>query len=291
VSLLCFSSLALGLDRQYSFVMYDLFRSVILFSVVLLMCSDFPVRAADKHSPRPAVVIPIPAPAQTAANVFARGETLSYTALLNQLPAGDAEIHLHKEQQDGREVYRVTGEARTNELIDYLYRLRGTAEGTFTANGLTPVLFRLMYSDNGRPRELAVHYDATTKTLQGRVKKKDKVTERSVPATEVYDPSTALYLFRSANLTPGKPFQVEVFTGKERYRITAQVVRKEDVQLVSGTRPALRLHPMVFSLDDTPQKNLLPDETTLWVATDATHTPLKLESLVPIGQVVVELSQ
>src|SRR6185369_12067906 len=98
-SLLCFSSLAPGLDRQYSFVMYDLFRSVILFSVVLLMCSDLPVRAADKHPPRPAVVIPIPAPAQTAANVFARGETLSYTALLNQLPAGDAEIHLHKEQQ------------------------------------------------------------------------------------------------------------------------------------------------------------------------------------------------
>src|SRR5262249_40313620 len=150
--------------------------------------------------------------------------------------------------------------------------------------------FRLAYTGNGRPRELEVRYDAKTQTLQGSVKRKNKVTERSVPATDIYDPSTALYLFRSTDLTAGKPFQVEVFTGKERYRITVQMVRKEDVQLTSGTRPALRLHPMVFSLDDAPQKNLLPDETTLWVATDATHTPLKLESFVPIGQVVVELS-
>jgi hypothetical protein len=272
--------------------MSNLHHFAIASSLVLLVLTGFPTRAADTHPPRSTAVTPASAQPQTVSALFARGEALSYTALLNQLPAGDAEIRLHKEQQDGREIYRVTGQARTNELIDYLYRLRGTAEGMFTANGLTPVLFRLAYTDNNdRQRELAVHYDAETKTLQGSVKRKNKVTERSVPAIDIYDPSTALYLFRSADLIPGKPFQVEVFTGKERYRITAQVVRTEDVQLTSGIRPALRLHPMVFSLDDASQKNLLPDETTLWVATDATHTPLKLESFVPIGQVVVELSQ
>ncbi len=272
--------------------MSEVLRSVALsLSVVALILPGFLARAADKHPPRPAAVTPAPSQSHTASAVFTQGETLSYTALLNELPAGDAEIRLRKEQQDGREVYRVTGQARTNELIDYLYRLRGTAEGMFTANGLTPVLFHVAYTDNDRPRELDVRYDAKTKTLQGSIKRKDRVTERSVPATDVYDPSTALYLFRNTELTPGKPFQVEVFTGKERYRITAQVIRKENVQLTSGPRPALRLHLMIFSLDDAPQKNLLPDETTLWVATDATHTPLKLESFVPIGQVVMELSK
>ncbi len=272
--------------------MSELLRSVILsLSIAALILLGFPVWAADKRPPRPATAVPAPSQPHVASAIFAREETLSYTALLNELPAGDVKIHLRKEQQDGREVYRVTGQARTNELIDYLYRLRGTAEGMFTVNGLTPVLFHVAYTNNDRPRELEVRYDAKTKTLQGSVKKKDKVTERSVPATDVYDPSTALYLFRNTELTPGKPFQIEVFTGKERYRITAQVIGKENVQLTSGTRLALRLHPMIFSLDDAPQKNLLPNETTLWVATDATHTPLKLESFVPIGQVVMELSQ
>jgi hypothetical protein len=270
--------------------MVNALRLVTLLSVCLLVLPGLPLLAAGDRQPRPAAVTPVAVQSQTPSALFGRGETLLYTALLNQLPAGDAEIRLHKEQQDGREVYRVSGQAQTNELIDYLYQLRGTAEGMFTASGSTPLLFRLAYTGNGRPRELEVRYDAKTQTLQGSVKRKNKVTERSVPATDIYDPSTALYLFRSTDLTAGKPFQVEVFTGKERYRITVQMVRKEDVQLTSGPRPALRLHPMIFSLDDAPQKNLLPDETTLWVATDATHTPLKLESFVPIGQVVVELS-
>ena len=68
------------------------------------------------------------------------------------------------------------------------------------------------------------------------------------------------------------------------------MVKKEDVPLTSGVRPAIRLHPAVFSLDEAPQENLLPPETTLWVAADETHTPLKLESFMPIGRLVVELN-
>ena len=271
--------------------MFGLRRSVVLsLCVVVSSLAGFSLQAADKRPLHPAAT-PAPPQSRSTAASFASGETLTYTAVLNELPAGDAEVRLRKEQQDGHDIYRVTGQARTNELIDYLYRLRGTVEGVFTTNSLTPLLFHLAYTDNGRSRALGVHYDPKAQTLLGSTKRQDKVTERSVPAINVYDPVTALYLLRSSELTPGKSFQVEVFTGKERYRISAQVVRKETVHLTSGVRPALRLHPMVFSLDDAPQKNLLPDETTLWVALDATHIPLKLESFVPIGQVVVELSQ
>jgi len=270
--------------------MSNLLRFIILsLSVVTLLFSGFSTQAKDRRPPQsPAVQTPSK-PRATPASL-AREETLTYTALLNELPAGEAELRLHKEQQNGSEIYRVTGRARTNEIIDYLYRMRGTVEGRFTVNGLAPLLFQLSYTDNGRPRELAVRYDAKTKTLQGSAKRKNKVAKRSVPATNVYDPSTALYRFRSTELTPGKTFQVEVFTGKERYRVTVQVIGKENVQLTSGERPAIRLHPIVFSVDDTPQKNLIPEETTLWVATDAAHTPLKLESFLPIGQIVLELS-
>jgi len=256
--------------------------------LVVLFFVNSPATSAERRPTRPTPSQASP-PSPSPKAGFAHGETLTYLALLNELPAGDAELRLHREQQDGRDIYRVTGRARTNEYLDYLYKLRGSAEGRFTANSLTPLFFHLAYADKGRPRELEVRYDAKTKTLQGSSKRKNKVAERNVPATNVYDPSTALYLFRSANLAPGKSFQVEVFTGKERYRIVAQVIKREEVQLTSGTRPAIRLRPMVFSLDDDPQKNLLPEETTLWVAPDTTHTPLKLESYLPIGQVALEL--
>jgi hypothetical protein len=243
--------------------------------------------AADKRpfrsAPAASAVVPLPA-------VFARGETLAYTVTLNELPAGDATVRLRKDRHDGREVYRVTAQARTSEMIDYLYRLRGTADGLFTANGLTPLHFRFAYTDNERPRELGVRYDPAGQTLLGSVQRKAKIKERSVPASGVYDPLTAFYFLRSRKLVPGTPCQIEIFTGKERYRVLAHVIRKEKVQLLSGERVAFRLQPMVFSLDEAPQENRLPAETTLWVTTDAAHTPVKLETLLPIGWIVVELS-
>ena len=271
--------------------MSRLFRCVTLsLCVVALSRAGFRAAAADKRPPQPAQGTPAATAPPLAPAAFARGETLVYTAMLNELPAGDAEVRLRQERQDGREVYRVTAQARTSELIDYLYRLRGTADGMFTTEGFTPLLFRLAYNHNDRPREMGVRYDPAAKMLLGSAKKRERVKERSVPAGDVYDPITAFYWLRGRDLTPGKPLQVEVFTGKARYRVAALVVKKEDVPLISGMRPAIRLHPAVFSLDEAPQENLLPPETTLWVTADETHTPLKLESFMPIGRLVVELN-
>jgi len=239
---------------------------------------------------RPLGVTPVAAPAPSSL-MFAKGELLSYVAKLNELPAGDGEIRLRKEQQDGREVYRVLAQGRTSELVDYLFRLRGTADSTFTTNGFSPLAFRFSYTNGDRPRELGVRYDPETKSLVGMVKKKNQARERSEPAAGVYDPISALYLFRSRELAPGSSQQVEVFTGKDRYQVVAHVVRKEEVHLMSGERPAVRLHLEGFRTNDGARKNSFPEETTLWVSPDAAHVPLKLESFLPFGLFVVELSE
>jgi hypothetical protein len=91
------------------------------------------------------------APAQSSAtsspplSIFAEGESLTYIAKLNELPAGDAAIRLRKEQQDGRNVYRVTAQGRTNELVDFLLQLRGDDDGLFASNGGIPILINLTY--------------------------------------------------------------------------------------------------------------------------------------------------
>jgi hypothetical protein len=222
--------------------------------------------------------------------LFAKGEALSYTAKLNELPAGDGELRLRKEQRDGREVYQVTAQGGTNELVDLLFRLRGTANGTFAVSGFSPISFRFAYTDWDRPRELGVRYDPDTKTLVGMTRKKDRTKERSEPVSGVYDPVSALYLLRSRELTPGSSQQVDVFTGKDRYQIIAHVVRKETLMLNQRERPAVRLHLEGFRPADGPQRNTFPKETTLWVSPDDTHVPLKLESFLPVGVVAIELN-
>lgn len=271
-------------------------RSFLCLLIITGVLISFPTFAENKRTQRSTTAPKKPAAAaptltKTPPLVFASGETLAYTATLNELPAGDGELRLRQEQQDGREVYRFTAHARSNELVDYLYHRRDTAEALFTATNYMPMFFRVQSKENERQREYGVQYDPQTQQLIGRVTRRDRTKERTLPAGAVYDPVSALYLLRSRNFLPGATLEAEIFTGKEHYRVLAQVVGKETVELSSGRRSAIRLHPEVFSLDNASPNNLLPSETTLWVTTDATHTPLKIESYLPLGRVVVELNE
>ncbi|MGE0684301.1 MAG: DUF3108 domain-containing protein [Candidatus Binatia bacterium] len=248
------------------------------------------VWAADKQTPRRTPTAPAQTQPSATAALFAKGEALTYIAKLNELPAGDGEIRLRKTQQDGREVYRVTAQGRTNELVDMLFNVRGEADGLFAASGFSPISFRFAFTERDRPRELGVRYDPGTKTLVGMTRKKERAKERSEPASEVYDPFSAFYLLRSRALTPGSSQQIAVFTGKDRYQVTTHVVRKENILLLNGERPAVRLHLQGFNTADGARENVFPKETTLWVSPDPTHIPLKLESFLPFGLFVVELN-
>lgn len=270
------------------FVMRSWFSTSSGFALALLLAA--PLLAADKRPTQSTTTLSLGVQAAQAAALFAKGETLSYLAKLNELPAGDGELRLRKEQRDGREVYLVTAEGRTNEFVDMLFRLRGTANGAFAAAGFSPVSFRLAYTERDRPRELGVRYDPETKMLIGMTQKKDKAQERSEPAAGVYDPFSALYVLRSRDLTPGASHQLNVFTGKDRYQVIAHVVRKENILLGESERPAVRLHLEGFKVADNTTRNTFPEETTLWVSPDATHIPLKLESYLPFGAFVVELN-
>ncbi|NOT56236.1 MAG: DUF3108 domain-containing protein [Deltaproteobacteria bacterium] len=269
----------------------------VLMSLVVLVsvCVSLPTFAETKRQRRSATApkkpsVKAPTPAPPVPLVFARGERLAYTATLNELPAGEGELSLRKEQDDGREVYRFTAQARSNELVDYLYRRRDSAEATFTAANYMPVFFRLRSKENERHREYGVQYDPRTQTLIGQVKRRDRVKERTLPAGTAHDPASALYLLRSQDFQPGTTLEAEVFTGRDHFRVRARVIGKERITLGTGQRQAIRLQPEVFSLDKASGDNLLPSETTLWVTADAAHTPLKIESYLPLGHVVVELT-
>jgi hypothetical protein len=271
-------------------------RQHLLMSLIVTVsvCVHLPTFAETKRPQRstttPKHPAKAPTPTKMAPLVFAQGERLSYIATLNELPAGEGELSLRKERNDGREVYRFTAQARSNELVDYLYRRRDTAEAMFTAANYMPVFFRVRSKENERQREYGVQYDPQTQTLIGQVKRRDRMKERTLPAGTVYDPVSALYLLRSRNFLPGTTLEAEVFTGRDHYRVRARVIGKERIILGTEQRQAIRLQPEVFSLDKTSQENLLPRETTLWVTADAAHTPLKIESYLPLGRVVVELT-
>jgi len=224
-------------------------------------------------------------------SIFAQGETLRFSATFNQLEAGSGEVQLRREQADGREVFRFSGKARTSEWIDYLYKRRDSADARFEIKDYSPFSFLMSSREGDRRREYEVRYDPQTKTLVGSVKRKNRTREQSLPVGNVYDPVSALYLLRSRELVPGTPVETQIFTGKGLYRFTAKVLEKEMIEVDRRKRPALRLHPEMYSLEKDTHENILPQETTLWVSADPTHIPLKLESGTMWGWIVVELEK
>ena len=264
---------------------------VVLISEGALAASQ-PVRRQPVKRKVPQKATPVQPKPAAPPSIFAQGETLRFFATFNQLDAGGGEIQLRKERQaDGRDVFRFTGKARTSEWVDLLYKRRDNADATFGISDYSPLSFLLLSRENDRRREYGVQYDPQKKTLVGSVKRKNRVREQSLPAGNVYDPVSAFYLLRSRNLALGTSIQEKVFTGRGHYRFVAQVLEKETIEVDGKKRPALRLHPEVYSLEKDMHENILPQETTLWVSADPAHIPLKLESGTMWGWIVVELDK
>ena len=250
-----------------------------------------PVQRPPVKQKVPQKAAPIQPKSLAPPSIFAQGETLRFSATFNQLEAGSGEVQLRREQADGREVFRFSGKARTSEWIDYLYKRRDSADARFEIKDYSPFSFLMSSREGERRREYEVRYDPQTKTLVGSVKRKNRTREQSLPVGNVYDPVSALYLLRSRELVPGTPVETQIFTGKGLYRFTAKVLEKETIEVDGRKRPALRLHPEMYSLEKDTHENILPQETTLWVSADPTHIPLKLESGTMWGWIVVELEK
>ena len=89
----------------------------------------------------------------------------------------------------------------------YCIRRRDNADATFSMSDYSPLSFLLLSREKDRRREYDVQYNPQTKTLVGSVKRKNRIREQSLPAGNVYDPVSALYLLRSRELVPGTPVE------------------------------------------------------------------------------------
>jgi hypothetical protein len=257
-----------------------------------VLAASKPVRRQPVKSKAPQNAAPAPPKSVVSPSIFAQGETLKFSATFNQLDAGGGEVQLRKEKQpDGREVFRFTGKAHTSEWVDLLYKRRDNADATFGMGDYAPLSFLLLSRERDRRREYSVRYDPATRALVGSVKRKNRIREQSLPAGQAYDPISALYLLRSRALAPGTPIEAQVFTGRSHYRFVARVLTKETIEVAGKKRSALRLRPEVYSLEKDTDKNILPQETNLWVSADPLHIPLKLESGTMWGWIVVELDK
>ena len=109
-------------------------------------------------------------------------------------------------------------------------------------------------------------------------------TKDNVPAC-VYDPFTALYLYRTSDLRPQHVRTMMIGNDDKFQEIQALVEKQEMIPTVLGTLPA-------WSINTTALKGGLfrqGGQLRIWFSADARKLPLQFEAKVNIGRVLGKL--
>jgi hypothetical protein len=101
------------------------------------------------------------------------------------------------------------------------------------------------------------------------------------------DPLAALYALRGVDWQQQRDFRAPLYDGRDVYEMLARLqVPNETVAVTAGNFSATRISIELFE-----RGKQVPESTfSLWLARDATHTPILIEAELPMGNVRAELT-
>jgi hypothetical protein len=250
---------------------------------------------------QPPAALPSPSPVPLPANLsiprytpgvepFHDGQVLVYEASWEGIAAGEARIKIVHSKSDP--AFWI-GEMwlSSSAVVDPLYRMRDYFREAFAYSSWEPVEINIFQHEKQRKDHWVATFDRP-RALVTTVKtnKAGRVTVRHFSGGDPWGPFSGAMMALSQPLTPGHSYTFDVFSGGNRYVFSFAVEDREQITTSLGAFNALRISPAVIWLSDKSFRSQA-SETTLWVSDDARHLPLRLESAVFIGSVVVDLTQ
>jgi hypothetical protein len=219
---------------------------------------------------------------------FENGENASYQASWNGIPVATADVRTSPLWVDGKKVLQVDVEARTQKVLDLVWKMRDSLQSVFEAETFRPKQFAFRQRENSRSTNTNALYDQTEKKWTfSRVRGKE-TSRFEIDSSNTLDPITAAYLIRSLDFKVGDQLRAYVFGAKDRYLVTLDVVGRETVTTQAGTFDAYRITPRLQNLTKSGRADKTR-QATLWVSADSRRLPVKLQSQSFVGSVYMEM--
>jgi hypothetical protein len=251
---------------------------------------------ADAPAPSPAPshahVPPVPSPAATAAPApalpFAPGERLAFRMTYAHLLAGRAVIAVQPGVHEGRPVYRLRLDVRSEGLFAWLFRYRVDDHTVATWDPATGCSYGIeKHLREGRAaRDQVVRIDPVTGTATVEdAKIAQKVFQVGPCALDVF---SAFFVARQRGLGRDGQLTVRVFDNGKLYDLPFRPIGYETLDL---PRPLGRRLTQVAEPVVPPGSGLFTQEGRLlvWVTADARRIPVRVRSKVPVGSVSGDL--
>jgi len=188
----------------------------------------------------------------------------------------------------GRKFYDVKVEAKTWKYLDLFWKMRDSVESVIDAKTLQPERFVFRQRENHRKVDTTAEYDSRQHRWSVKQEGGKKNQRFEFISDKTFDPVSATYFARAQEIEVGKTIVMEVFGGKNRYRVELNIVGKEKIRTKLGEHEAFKIIPKVTNLSRDGVADKMR-QATVWITADHERKPLRIMSHVTIGNIYVDL--
>lgn len=195
--------------------------------------------------------------------------------------AGTAIFTNELERLNGKPVYHIVGDGKTNSSYDWIYTVRDKYETYIDTATMMPLKFVRNVHEGDHKQYENITFNRTINTA---------VTTNGVYKVPscVQDVLSAMYYARNINFNkykPGDRIPFNLFLDNEVYNMYIRYLGKETIKTRYGKFDAVKFKPLL--LKGTIFEG--GEKMTVWVSDDANHIPLRVESPITVGSVKVDM--
>lgn len=192
------------------------------------------------------------------------------------ITAGQATLELLPTEKP--DAWKIQSLAWCNGFFQSIYPVRDTVVSVIDSRGIYPTRFEKRLHEGKYNADISASYDQAKHIL------KTQDTTLSIdPFT--HDVLSAFYFIRTQTLKVGDTLDLAAVSGKKKYNLKVLCHARETIKVAAGEFHTLVVEPVLKEDGLFKAKGKL----TIWVTDDPAHTPVKMESKIPVGSIKAEL--
>jgi len=216
---------------------------------------------------------------------FKAGEKVSMTVYYAvagvYVNAGTATFTNTLEILNGKPVYHIVGDGKTNSSYDFLYKVRDRYETYIDTSTMQPLKFVRNVNEGGHK----IYQNYTFNKSANTVVTTDGVFK--VPSC-VQDVVSAVFYARNVDfskLQPNDKLTFSMFLDNEVYNMYIRYLGRETIKTKYGKFRAIKFKPLLI-------KGTIfegGEDMEVWITDDDNHIPIRIESPIVVGKVKIDM--
>jgi len=258
-------------------------RDVVLVIVTTVLTIVGPWEAAFSTT----ITLSYP-PFYTVSSDAVREEYLVYEFAWEGISAARGSWSTCRRSEEDAVMVDVKGEVETMNPVDALWELKAKLRAVVPTNPVVPQHFALYKRENSQRHDTIMDFDQEGKTLRiTRIGKHGTPRTYRADIVGQYDPVSAVFALRGVTFDVGDTVSIDLQMGRDVYRVTLNVLEREEVTVKAGTFRTVLIEPHLYNVTKSEPAEIR--RARLWVTDDFYRIVVKAASEVSMGTVSAEL--